>query len=424
MIPAPTSVPSRTNQPIEIGSIAAFFPSQTITRMVIARANTPSAPVSSTKIRYVLTGALTQPIEYFDYQTPIMFGHNHEPGAMAVAAYSPFRPYLPEDFTSGGPSYIYFDSNANRLATPIVRQKPDVAAQDGGNNTFFSGDSAGDVDTQPNFYGTSAAAPHAAAIAALVLQARGGPGSVTQPQMRTILQRSGFSHDLDPYFASGAARTANGGKLSITIRANAGNFNLSDSRSLSTNDTRLVGVSYVGAASVATLSINLANANPTGGSEVQPQGGLVWDPRAPTTGFPFTVGTTTGALTAANVTGAFSGTPPAPASAGTFNQLDMTFAAGTFTGGSGFTFGCDRDEVRTQNTATPTSSFGNSADLWGAAVAIPAGTVTPGGATFNGTLSDGTTFNGTITNRVGKGYSPLDGYGFINAQDAVNQPLP
>ena len=47
-----------------------------------------------------------------------------------------------------------------------------------------------------------------------------------------------------------------------------------------------------------------------------------------------------------------------------------------------------------------------------------------GGLAFNGTLADGSTFSGTVANRIGVGYSFLDGFGFINAQSAVNQPLP
>ena len=47
-----------------------------------------------------------------------------------------------------------------------------------------------------------------------------------------------------------------------------------------------------------------------------------------------------------------------------------------------------------------------------------------GGITFTGTLADGNTFSGTISNRIGSGWSFLDGWGFINAQNAVSQPLP
>ena len=43
-------------------------------------------------------------------------------------------------------------------------------------------------------------------IAALVLEAHGGPGSVTPSQMMDVLHRSAFQHDLDPNFASGKAR--------------------------------------------------------------------------------------------------------------------------------------------------------------------------------------------------------------------------
>ena len=69
-------------------------------------------------------------------------------------------------------------------------------------------DSSTDPDTFPNFFGTSAAAPHAAAIAALVLDAAGGPGTVKPKKMREILQDSAFRHDLDPYFSSGFALVA------------------------------------------------------------------------------------------------------------------------------------------------------------------------------------------------------------------------
>ena len=57
-------------------------------------------------------------------------------------------------------------------------------------------------------------------------------------------------------------------------------------------------------------------------------------------------------------------------------------------------------------------------------VRIPAGTTAVGGIRFTGTLADGSIFSGVLANRIGSGYSFLDGFGFINAQSAVNQPLP
>jgi Subtilase family len=76
---------------------------------------------------------------------------------------------------------------------------------DGANTTFFVNDSGRDLDTFPNFFGTSCAAPSAAGIGALLLQTHGGPGSVTPSQMKSVLQRSAFPHDLEPYFAQGVA---------------------------------------------------------------------------------------------------------------------------------------------------------------------------------------------------------------------------
>ena len=74
------------------------------------------------------------------------------------------------------------------------------------NTTFFTDDTVRDPDAQPNFFGTSAAAPHAASIAALVLQKSGGPGSVESARDAPAVQGSTFAHDLDPFFAKGGER--------------------------------------------------------------------------------------------------------------------------------------------------------------------------------------------------------------------------
>jgi Ca2+-binding RTX toxin-like protein len=81
-----------------------------------------------------------------------------------------------EPFSSlGGDIPIYFKANGDSFAGgPKTRFKPEIAAADGTNTTFFGSDSPFDPDSDPNFFGTSAAAPHAAAVAALLMQANPG----------------------------------------------------------------------------------------------------------------------------------------------------------------------------------------------------------------------------------------------------------
>ncbi len=411
-----------TNRPIELPGTLQFPSNQKTIQLVIARANTPTAPQPASRLRYRFRDS-SYASEYFSYTTPVTYGHNSAAGANGVAAYSPFPPNIPEDFTSTGPVRVVFDRNNNRIPeAQQVRLKPNLAAMDGGNTTFFTSDTSRDPDTFPNFFGTSAAAPNAAAIAALVLQKKGGPGSVTPAQMRTILERSTFPHDLDPYSSRGQAVASNGGKVTVTITG--------DNSVTSQVDPNATTVAYVGPSSITSITFDATNANPGGGSVITGTNtpGLVFDTRAVvgdqiSGGQPFIFGPASVGLVASDVTPSYLNQAPAPSVTGQFSKLKLDIRAGALTGGKSLRFGIDRDERSSAFPSTPTRN-GSSADLAGAGVRIPAGTIATGGMTFTGTLADGSTFSGVMANRIGAGYSALDGYGFMNAESAVAQPTP
>ena len=391
-----------TNRPLELGGINATVTIQ----LVIARANTPAPSRHvADRIRYVGFGNIN-PQEYISYLDPTTYGHSASAGAMSVAAYPFYAPFVPEAFTSPGPSTIYFDRDSRRLRNVQYRQKPDLAAMDGANTTFFTQDSLVDDDTFPNFFGTSASAPHAAAIAALVLDAAGGPGKVKPKKMREILQDSAFAHDLDPYFSWGIG-ISRGNFLAIDANA--------DPNAISQFDPNVFTLTHFGTRALANLSINGSGANPTNSP-----GGIVFDERVappPAPGQPFVVGDRTEGLSPTDVQATFSLPADPPGLPGQWKQLDLSFLPGTFASGDLLSFGVDRDET---DVAGPNGAAGgNSADLLGGGVLIPSGKIVPGGASFFGNFEGGFPVRGEFFNLIGHGYSQLDGYGFINAEAAV-----
>lgn len=137
-----------------------------------------------------------------------IWGHPAAEGAIAVAAtnatgrnsaFTGGAANPVETFSSDGPRRVFFNANGSAI-TPgnflstggTVRQKPDITAADGVATSF---------PAYPNsyfnpFYGTSAAAPHVAAIAALVKSYK---PNLTASQIRNILTSTALDIEAGGY---------------------------------------------------------------------------------------------------------------------------------------------------------------------------------------------------------------------------------
>ncbi|CCH56228.1 hypothetical protein BN8_05549 [Fibrisoma limi BUZ 3] len=162
------------------------------------------------RIKYISYGVelFVNASDYPGLGAPTVVGHSNAEGAISVAAapfiYTPaygVNPPIVEGFSSLGGTPLLFDDAGNRYQSPRKTRKPDFTAPDGGNTSFFFVDSSIDADAIPNFFGTSAAAPNAAAVAALVLEAWNGPRP-SPTVLRDVLAKTAIDMN-NPYNGNG-----------------------------------------------------------------------------------------------------------------------------------------------------------------------------------------------------------------------------
>ena len=156
--------------PVEVFGVTNSGPSVTLGLQI----SLFSGP-SPARVKYVVFSNSGFSMDEFDTASGTLFGHANAQGAEAVGAafygLTPefgTAPPLLELFSSAGSTPIFFDTGGFSLPAVEVRDKPEIVAPDGANTTFFGFDV--EPDGAPNFFGTSAAAPHAAAVAALMLE--------------------------------------------------------------------------------------------------------------------------------------------------------------------------------------------------------------------------------------------------------------
>ncbi len=386
---------AKTNEPLELPvdnlrRYTSYKICIVLTNRIPGYQNPPA-----TRLRYLATNdtdAITG--DYITLANVSAYGHPCAAGCAGVGAYvydiapdpgSPNHFFTPmvDGYSSNGPVDIYFDNSGNLLPTPVTRNQPMFACTDNVDTTFFPPSRRlpnpydYDMDGWPNFAGTSAAAPHAAGIAALLMNASAvnqtgtlsNLGTLSPQEIQNILIATTQGEiDEDPIFCSGSA-----GPVAI--------MDAGDGDSVPNIFQIVYGGTTGGQLSSITINLQPVSMHFDTGSA---------------NGTPFIVDKVTGKPRPTAGKRTYSG--------GSTGKSSLTLPFKNFNPGDTYSFliGFDDDN---------TGLYGYDADELA-------------GATFSVTITGTPTpYMGTFANQLGRTYNYKAGYGLLDAQAAVNMLL-
>ena len=161
--------------------------------LLIDKFEGPGSGPSTMKYVFFNGGDDEMSIEEYNTDGSTIYGHCNAAGAittgavffMDTPAYGSATPFA-ESFSSAGGTPILFDVNG-KSRSRVIRRKPEVMGPDGVNTTFFGRPYLDEF----YFYGTSAAAPHAAGVAALMQEAQGN--TLQADQIKNALQQTALN---------------------------------------------------------------------------------------------------------------------------------------------------------------------------------------------------------------------------------------
>ena len=166
--------PNIGGDPVEVVNFSNEGPATTFGVIIVRFAGPAPGFIKTVLLDRSRAAQIT--IDEFDTRSGTSYGHLNAQGGIGVGAAfyretpafgtTPPVPRI-QAFSSAGGVPTLFDTAGNRLPVPQFRQQPALVAPDGVNTTFL-----GPIDVEgdgfPNFFGTSAAVPHAAGVAALL----------------------------------------------------------------------------------------------------------------------------------------------------------------------------------------------------------------------------------------------------------------